>query len=114
MVITEVFTTQSNKAANKEGTLPMIDAATQADLKGRLQRIEGQVRGLGRMVEEPRLCIDILTQLAAAQSALRRCSEVVVRYHLTGCLNETLTKGRSSEIQRRMNELLDIFNRFVS
>jgi DNA-binding FrmR family transcriptional regulator len=106
--------TRQNPSATKEGMLPMIDAETQTDLKGRLQKIEGQVRGLGRMVEEPRLCIEILTQLAAAQSALKRCSEVVVRYHLTGCLNQTLTKGRSSEIQRRMNELLEIFNRFVS
>lgn len=92
----------------------MIDSDTQANLAGRLEKIEGQVRGLRRMVAEPRLCIEILTQLAAAESALKRCSEVMVRYHLTGCLNQTLTKGNSSEIKRRMNELLDIFNRFVS
>lgn len=91
----------------------MIDRVKQEELRKRLVRIEGQIRGLQRMVDEPRLCVDILTQLAAAESALRKCSEVVVRHHFTGCLKETLDRGRTDEIHSRMDELLDIFNHYI-
>src|SRR5688572_12028547 len=59
----------------------------------RLSRIEGQVRGLGRMVEEDRYCIDIVTQIAAVQAALRRVEEDVLRDHISHCVAHALASG---------------------
>ena len=56
----------------------------------RLNRIEGQVRGLARMVEEGRYCIDIVTQLSAARAALRRVEQEVLRDHIGHCVREAM------------------------
>jgi DNA-binding FrmR family transcriptional regulator len=59
-----------------------------ADLAVRLRRIEGQVRGVAKMVDEERDCADILQQMAAARSALRQASLVVARAYAAGCLSQ--------------------------
>ena len=90
---------------------PMLGTVEQQALVTRLNRIEGQIRGIRRMVQEPRLCIEILQQLAAAEAALNRISLVVFKYHVDNCVNEGAAKG---EVERRkqLNELVDIFDRF--
>jgi DNA-binding FrmR family transcriptional regulator len=89
----------------------MLGTSEQQALVTRLNRIEGQIRGIRRMVQEPRLCIEILQQLAAAEAALNRISLVVFKYHVDNCVNESASKG---EVERRkqLNELIDIFDRF--
>ena len=89
----------------------MLNPAQQQALVTRLNRIEGQVRGIRRMVEEPRLCIDILQQLSAAEAALNRVSLAVLRCHVEKCVPEGIEHGEA-ERTRCLNELVDIFDRF--
>ena len=89
----------------------MLNGQEQQALITRLNRIEGQVRGIRRMVQEPRLCIEILQQLAAAEAALNRISLSVFKHHVESCVPEGVAKGET-ESRRRLSELVDIFNRF--
>jgi CsoR family transcriptional regulator, copper-sensing transcriptional repressor len=90
----------------------MLGTSEQHSLVTRLNRIEGQIRGIRKMVQEPRLCVEILQQLAAAEAALNRISLAIFRYHIDNCVSEGVAKG---EIERRkqLNELVDIFDRFA-
>ena len=90
----------------------MLDSAQQQALVTRLNRIEGQVRGIRRMIEEPRLCVEILQQLAAAEAALNRISLAVIRCHVEKCVPEGIAQGEA-ERTKRLNELVDIFDRFA-
>ena len=90
----------------------MLGTSEQHALVTRLNRIEGQIRGIRKMVQEPRLCVEILQQLAAAEAALNRISLAIFRYHIDNCVSEGVNKG---EIERRkqLSELVDIFDRFA-
>jgi DNA-binding FrmR family transcriptional regulator len=90
----------------------MLDQAQQQALVTRLNRIEGQVRGIRRMVQEPRLCIEILQQLSAAEAALNRISLAVFRFHVETCVPDGVAKGEPDRTQR-LAELVDIFDRFA-
>lgn len=90
----------------------MLDEAQQQALVTRLNRIEGQVRGIRRMVQEPRLCIELLQQLAAAEAALNRISLVVFRFHVENCVPDGIARG-DPERSQRLSELVDIFDRFT-
>jgi DNA-binding FrmR family transcriptional regulator len=90
----------------------MLDEAQQQALVTRLNRIEGQVRGIRRMVQEPRLCIELLQQLAAAEAALNRISLVVFRFHVEKCVPDGIARG-DPERSQRLSELVDIFDRFT-
>jgi DNA-binding FrmR family transcriptional regulator len=90
----------------------MLDEAQQQAIVTRLNRIEGQVRGIRRMVQEPRLCVEILQQLAAAEAALNRISLAVFRFHVEKCVPEGIAKGDPVRTQR-LSELVDIFDRFA-
>lgn len=90
----------------------MLDTTQQQALVTRLNRIEGQVRGIRRMVEEPRLCVEILQQLAAAEAALNRISLAVLKSHVEHCVPQGIEKG-PEEQSKRLQELVDIFDRFA-
>jgi DNA-binding FrmR family transcriptional regulator len=90
----------------------MLDEAQQQAIVTRLNRIEGQVLGIRRMVQEPRLCVEILQQLAAAEAALNRISLAVFRFHVETCVPEGIAKG-DPEKSERLSELVDIFDRFA-
>jgi DNA-binding FrmR family transcriptional regulator len=77
----------------------------------RLNRIEGQVRGLSRMVEEGRYCIDIITQISAVRAALRRVEEEVLRDHIGHCVKEAMQSNDVRSQDRTINELIDVFAR---
>jgi DNA-binding FrmR family transcriptional regulator len=77
----------------------------------RLQRIEGQVRGLSRMVEDDRYCIDIVTQVSAVRAALRRAEEEILRDHVAHCVEDAITSGNRSEQRKKVAELMDVFGR---
>ncbi len=89
-----------------------LDDAQRQALVTRLNRIEGQVRGIRRMVQEPRLCIEILQQLAAAEAALNRISLAVLRHHVESCVPDGIAMGEV-EGKQRLTELVDIFDRFA-
>ncbi len=77
----------------------------------RLNRIEGQVRGLARMVEEDRYCIDIVTQIAAVRAALRRAEEEILRDHVAHCVEGAIESGNRTEQRRKITELMDVITR---
>ena len=77
----------------------------------RLGRIEGQVRGLSRMVEEDRYCIDIVTQIAAVRAALRRVEEEVLHDHITHCVEHAIVSGDAAEQRQKIAELMDVLSR---
>ena len=77
----------------------------------RLSRIEGQVRGLARMLEEDRYCIDIVTQIAAVRAALRRVEEEVLREHIAHCIEHAIVSGNAAEQRRKVAELMDVLSR---
>ena len=77
----------------------------------RLKRIEGQVRGLARMVEDDRYCIDIVTQIAAVRAALRRAEEEVLRDHVAHCVEGAIASGNQAQQRRKIAELMDVIGR---
>ena len=77
----------------------------------RLGRIEGQVRGLSRMVEEDRYCIDIVTQVSAVRAALRRLEEEILRDHVGHCVEHAITAGNKTDQRRKLAELMDVIGR---
>ena len=90
----------------------MLDETQQQAIVTRLNRIEGQVRGIRRMVQEPRLCVEILQQLAAAEAALNRISLAIFKYHVEHCVPDGIVKGEPEQ-SKRLAELVDIFDRFA-
>lgn len=77
----------------------------------RLSRIEGQVRGLARMVDENRYCIDIVTQISAVRAALRRVEEEVLKDHVAHCVEHAITSGDRADQRRKIAELMDVVGR---
>jgi CsoR family transcriptional regulator, copper-sensing transcriptional repressor len=76
----------------------------------RLSRIEGQVRGLARMVVEDRYCIDVVTQIAAVRAALRRVEEEVLRDHISHCVEHAIVSGNAAEQRQKVAELMDVLS----
>jgi DNA-binding FrmR family transcriptional regulator len=81
-----------------------------ASLK-RLSRIEGQVRGLARMVDEDRYCIDIVTQISAVRAALRRVEEEILREHIAHCVEHAIESGSAAEQRKKVSELMEVLSR---
>jgi DNA-binding FrmR family transcriptional regulator len=77
----------------------------------RLKRIEGQVRGLSRMVEDDRYCIDIVTQIGAVRAALRKVEEEVLRDHVAHCVEGAIASGNKGRQRRKIVELMNVFGR---
>ena len=77
----------------------------------RLNRIEGQVRGLARMVEEDRYCIDVITQIGAVQAALRRVEEELVHDHVGHCVQHAIDSGDKTEQRKKIAELVETLSR---
>lgn len=89
-----------------------VDAsATEANLR-RLRRIEGQVRGLQKMVQEGRYCADVLTQIASVHEALRAVGRELMRNHLKHCATGAIREG-GAQADRMYDELLDLMYRQV-
>jgi DNA-binding FrmR family transcriptional regulator len=85
-----------------------VDPEIKASNLRRLRRIEGQIRGLQRMVEEDRYCADILTQVSSAQEALRAVARALMRNHLTHCAAQAIRTGSAEERQAMYDELLEM------
>ena len=77
----------------------------------RLKRIEGQVRGLSRMVEGDRYCIDIVTLLSAVRAALRRAEEEILADHIAHCVEHAIASGNKAEQRRKVAELTSVLGR---
>jgi DNA-binding FrmR family transcriptional regulator len=99
-------------SGGEEYTGSMLDDIQQQAIVTRLNRVEGQIRGIRRMVQEPRLCVEILQQLSAAEAALNRISLVVFKFHVERCVPEGIEQGEA-EKSSQLSELVDIFDRFA-
>jgi len=80
-------------------------------LLNRLHRIEGQVRGVARMVEEDRYCIDVLTQLQAIRAALARVETEMLKNHLDHCIEGAIIAGDVAEQRKKATELVQLLDR---
>ena len=89
-----------------------MDIQTKAKALGRLRRIEGQVQGIQRMVEEDKECVDVLLQLTAVQGAVEQVQKLLLGQHLESCVAEAVRSGNARDRQRKMDELLEVFSRF--
>jgi DNA-binding FrmR family transcriptional regulator len=85
--------------------------ALKTSVRKRLNRIEGQVRGLSRMVEEDRYCIDIITQLGAVRAALSRVEEELLRDHVGHCVEHAIASVDKADQRRKVAELMEVFGR---
>jgi DNA-binding FrmR family transcriptional regulator len=88
-----------------------MQEATKTSCRKRLNRIEGQVRGLLRMVEDDRYCIDIVTQLSAVRAALSRVEEEILRDHVAHCVEGAIRSGNAAEQRRKVAELMEVLAR---
>lgn len=94
-----------------KGYLATMQDDTKQAVGKRLSRIEGQVRGLARMVADDRYCIDIVTQIDAVRGALRRVEEEILRDHVAHCVEHAITSGDKQEQRQKIAELMDVLER---
>ena len=89
-----------------------IAPKTNPKLSARLARIEGQVRGVERMVEDGRYCIDILNQLQAVKAALRRVEEELLKGHAAHCVAHAIKSGDARDQTKKFAELVELMSRY--
>lgn len=89
-----------------------VDDETRSKNLNRLRRIEGQVRGLQKMIEEDRYCADILTQISSVQAALRGVGKELMRNHLKHCAASAI-RGGDEEAEAMYDEILDLMYKHV-
>ena len=85
----------------------------QGNILARLKKIEGQIRGLQAMVTESRECDQILTQVRAAQSALRSVSELVIKSYLLKCYHEISSKPTPEDMLTRLDKIVGVLTKFI-
>ena len=85
--------------------------ADKSKLLNRLGRLEGQVRGIARMIEDDRYCIDVLTQLQAVRAAVDRVETEMLRDHLNHCIEGAIVSGDVDEQRRKAAELIQLLER---
>lgn len=90
-----------------------VDEDFKQDLLLRLRRIEGQVRGVQKMVEEERYCPDVLMQMSSVHESLRSVERILMKNHLQHCATEALRSGDEKKAQRTYDELTDLFYKHV-
>ena len=88
-----------------------MQTETKKECAARLGRIEGQVRGIARMIDADRYCIDVLTQLRAVRAALRRVEDEVLGDHVAHCVEGAIASGDGGEQRRKVQELLEVLTR---
>lgn len=89
-----------------------VDPQIRASNLKRLRRIEGQVRGLQKMVESDRYCADVLVQISSVQEALRAVGRALMRNHLRHCATQALRKGSQAESEAMYEELMSLIFRY--
>lgn len=77
----------------------------------RLKRLEGQIRGIARMVEDDRYCVDVLTQISAARAALKGVEKLVIDDHASHCIEDALASGDLDDQRAKFTELLDLLDK---
>jgi CsoR family transcriptional regulator, copper-sensing transcriptional repressor len=91
--------------------MSIMQKDTKTAVQKRFNRIEGQVRGLSRMVEDGRYCIDIVTQISAVRAALRRAEEEILRDHVGHCVEHAITSGNKQDQRKKIAEIIEVLGR---
>jgi len=90
----------------------MMDPETKRRALARLRRIEGQVQGIQRMLEEDKYCVDIMLQLSAVQGAVDQVSKILMQRHIESCVMDSMKAGSERERARKIEELIGVFSRY--
>jgi len=107
---TKLATKSAAKSAEAARAHPAVARSNKPALAKRLNRIGGQVRGIAKMIDEDRYCIDVLTQVSAVQSALDSLALQLLEHHLHGCVQHAV---RSGDGDRAMDEALTVIRKFA-
>jgi len=102
---------EAKNAASATSAHGYIKVGDKEKLRNRLRRIEGQVRGLQRMVDEEAYCVDILTQIESVVSASEKVATILLKDHVEHCVRESIEKGESAD--ERIEELTAAVERFL-
>ncbi len=84
---------------------------THTENKSRVSRIEGQVRAVNRMIDDGEYCVDIITQIQAARSALQSVSKIILEKHLKHCVAATLKEQNEADIDEKLAEIMTVIKR---
>ncbi len=90
-----------------------MNKTTKKTISVRLRRIEGQVRGIARMVDEDRYCVDVLTQISAVCAALHRIEQEILRDHISCCVAGAFKHGNVREQQEKISELVTVLSKIT-
>lgn len=103
--------TQKNEHTTPGTAHGYIKAKDKEKVQNRLRRIEGQVRGLQRMVDEEAYCVDVLTQIGSVVSALEKVGTILLKDHVEHCIRESIEKGEGAD--EKIVELNEAVERFL-
>ncbi|KPL19392.1 MAG: transcriptional regulator [candidate division Zixibacteria bacterium SM23_81] len=87
-----------------------MEQDTKKETLTRLKKVEGQVRGIQKMIEERRYCIDVVMQLAAAESALHSVAEIILKNHLETCVLSAFRSNDEEDRQEKVDELMRVYS----
>jgi CsoR family transcriptional regulator, copper-sensing transcriptional repressor len=90
----------------------MFEESEKKKLRDRLRRIEGQVAGIGRMIEGDDYCVEVLRQISAARAALEQVSNIVLANHIETCVAESFTTGSAKQRQNKIGELVSLVSKY--
>lgn len=91
----------------------MILPPARQEAAQRLSRIEGQVKGIKKMVEAGRYCVEVMGQISAVQEALRGVGKLIMRNYLENCVTSSLRSGNQKKAQKTYGELMDVIYKFA-
>jgi len=91
----------------------VIVPPTRREAAQRLNRIEGQIKGIKKMVDEGRYCVEVLGQLSAVHEALRGVGKIIMRNYLGNCVTSSLRSGSSKKAKETYSELMDLIYKFA-
>jgi DNA-binding FrmR family transcriptional regulator len=91
----------------------MLHGDEKRKMTARVRRIEGQVAAIGRMLEEEQYCVEVLTQIAAAEAALAKVGSIVLARHMECCVTEAFENGSAKDRREKIEELMEIFHRYT-
>lgn len=91
----------------------MLTTEIQHDSISRLKKIEGQVRGLQRMVEEKKYCVDILLQISAVYGGLKKVGHAILKNHIKTCVDGAMPSPDEEGKDKKIQELIEVFDRFM-
>lgn len=90
-----------------------VQDAQKEDVLRRLSRIEGQIKGLRRLIEQDTYCVDVLTQISSVHEALRGVGKIIMRDHLQHCVTDALRADDAARAERTYQELMDVIYKFA-